>query len=254
MNGVKFTATKLANSNKQGILKPDENGYYEIIVGGLNITNSIGEYYTLKNAEKLFEESSIFMRRVKNGCLKGEVGHPKRDPNMRMDDYVNRILTIDEKNICCHFGSIWLDTSFGKNNPKFNNPTLTAIMAKVKPSGPKAASLETSLKNPEENVCFSIRALTNDYYVRGVNHRELTQIITWDLVNEPGLHIANKWDSPALESLGDYLLTERILENIINNKTEFVATEDTKELAIEALKTIKQYSNTDIKTPLFKDW
>jgi hypothetical protein len=255
MSNVRFTATKLVNSGKRGELKPDADGYYEFIIGGLNTFNSAGEYYTLKGAEELFHDSSVFKRRIANGCLKGEVGHPKQLPGMSFDAYVNRVLSIDETNVCCHFKEVWLDTSFGKNNPKFNNPSLTAIMAKVKPAGPKAASLANSIANPNENVCFSIRALTRDYFERGQKYRVLQQIIVWDNVNEPGISIANKWDSPSLESLSDFSFTKQSLQRIIRHEVP-VATESSIELAQESLKVIERskHSYSISTVPLISQW
>lgn len=256
MNAVRFTATKLTNTGKKGDLKPDADGYYTHVIGGLNTFNSAGEYYALEGAKQLFEQSSIFMRRVKNGCLKAEVGHPKRDQNMSMDAFVNRILTIDEMNICCHFKEVWLDTEYGKNNPKLNNGKLVAIMAKIKPAGPKSASLEASLSNPNENTCFSIRALTKDHYERGVNIRVLTQIVTFDMVNEPGISIANKWDTPGLETLLDCSVTKRNLQSIIKSKEICVATEATRELALETLHVMEGSKSNNLlgKYPLFTKW
>ena len=251
METVKFTATKLINSGKQGILRPDEHGYYILPIGGLNCFNSAGEYYTLDGAKQLFEKSSVFMRRVSNGCLKGELGHPKRQQGQSMDDYVNRILTIDENNVVCHYGDIWLDHDFGKNNPKYNNPALVAIMGKVKPSGPKGRFLKESLDNPKEDVCFSVRALTKDYYHRGVNHRVLQQIVTLDNVVEPGIDHARKYDSPALESMSECLVTKKNIKSVIDHTENSLAVEDSRIIAIESLKI---FDNTVIKVPTYSKW
>jgi hypothetical protein len=253
MASVKFTATKLTNTGKKGIIKPDADGYYELVIGGLNTFNSAGEYYTFNGAEELFKQSSIFMRRVTNGCLKGEVGHPKRSPGMSMDDYVNRILTIDEGNVCAHFKEVWLDTEFGKKNSKFNNNALVAIMAKVKPTGPKADSLANSLNNSSENVCFSIRALTKDYYEKGQTFRVLQQIICFDAVTEPGINIANKWDTPSLESLENCIISKNSIEKIVYSKNNTVAIESNRELAIECLKAFNS-KIVKIETPLYNRW
>lgn len=239
MATVKFTATKLANKGKEGILKPDEQGYYTIVIGGLNIFNSVGEYYTADGAKQLFEQSSTFMRRIQNGCLKGELGHPKRLPSMDMDSYLRRIMTIEETNVCCHFKEVWLDEQYGRNHPEFKNPSLIAIMAKIKPSGPKGPSLQQSLENPNENVCFSIRAFTKDYAVRGVTHRVLDQIMTFDKVEEPGIFIANKWDTPSLESLSNMVITENNIQEYLESIPETLAMEDSNYIAKELIKSIK---------------
>lgn len=216
VGAIRYTATKLLARQKSGVLKPDSDGYYPLIIGGLNVLNSANEYYVLEGAKELFDTSSILMRRIQNGNLKGEVGHPKRQPGMSGDEYLNRMLRIEETNICSHFKEVWLDEKFGKNNPRFNNPQMVAIMALVKPSGPKAQALAEALENKAENVCFSIRGLTQDQYIRGVNHRILRNILTWDWVTEPGLALANKWDAPALETIESTFITRASLEHALD--------------------------------------
>lgn len=255
MSNVRFTSTKLINAGKKGILTPDKDGYYELVIGGLNTFNSAGEYYTADGAKQLFEQSSTFMRRVNNGCLKGEVGHPKKLPGMSNDEYINRILSMDEKNICCHFKEVWLDFDFGKKNPQLNNPALVAIMALVKPSGPKGDSLKASLDNHAENVCFSIRALTKDYYQRGQTIRTLTSIVCWDNVSEGGIAIAHKWQSPSLEELSSYIIQKKALETIAYSDSNSIATESTRALALEAVELIGgDIHNKQSTIPLISKW
>lgn len=108
------------------------------------------------------------MRKIKNRVLTGENGHPEYAKGMSEADYVRRIYTISEQNTICHFGDIWLDEKYGLNNPEFKNPNLVAIMAKVKPFGEKKQILEDALNNRMQNLYFSIRSLTNNYYQREV--------------------------------------------------------------------------------------
>lgn len=248
---VKFTAQKLA-PGKKGVLPCDENGYYTMPIGGLNVFNSVGQYYTLEGAKDLFVSSSSFMHRVANGYLKGEVGHPKRE-NMNLDQYMARIMTVEETNVCCHFKEVWLDENFGKTHPELKSPNLVAIMAKVKPSGPKGVSLKESFDNPDENVCFSIRSLTRDVYVRGVTNRILQQIITFDNVTAPGIATANMWAAPGLENYEEQVITQRNVENFIKNHPELIATESTRELATEALALFNASCITTIP-PLWAKW
>jgi hypothetical protein len=251
---VRFTSTKLVNSNKKGILSPDANGYYEIILGGLNTFNSAGEYYVLEGAKQLFESSSIFMRRVKSGCLKSELGHPKQLPGMSSDQYLQRILTIEETNVIAHISEIWLDESFGKKNPSFNNPSLVAIMGKVKPAGPHANVLKEALANGQEDVCFSIRALTQDYYDRGQTYRILKQIVSFDQVGESGLSLARKYHAPGLESVSETIVTTKALERVITSKTSSVSTEDSKNIAVACLESIKTNVPKSIEKPFVNKW
>jgi len=249
VNTVKFTATKLAMSGKKGILTCDADGYYEVVIGGLNVDNSAGERYPLNGAKHLFETSSVLMRRISNGNLKSEMGHPKKTPGMTNNDYINRIFSLEETKVCCHIAEVWLDEDYGKNNPNLKNPELVAIMAKIKPAGPMGPALKESLDNPKENVCFSIRALTNDYYRNGRTIRVLDSIFTWDVVTEPGIHISNKYDSPSLESLVETVITEKTLRTVAESMDTGIAVEDSKELIRDVLKTFN-----DEPMALYSKW
>jgi len=231
MSRVRFTSTKLVGSDKEGILKPDSDGYYEMCIGGLNVNNSMGEYYTLEGAKDLFTSSSMLMKRISGGYLKGELGHPKKLPGMSMDEYITRVHQIEETNTVCHFKEIWLDLEYGSKNPSANNPVMVAIMAKLKPAGAKPEVLQRALESSSENVAFSVRGLTDDYYKNGKTIRVLRNIITFDYVEAPGIAHANKFESPSLESLSDVMLTESAMSKVkASIERDPIATEDTKVL------------------------
>ena len=212
---IKFTSTKLKEKNKKGILKKDEDGYYEICVGGLNTYNSVGEFYTATNdVVKIFTEGSSFMRRLRNGALYSELGHPQRQPGMSIDDYYRRVINIDQNNVSGHFKDIWLDTDYGKNNPEFGSPTMIGIMGLVKPSGMKAQALESIIENPNCNVAFSVRGITENKLVNGRTERDLTEVITFDQVPEPGIAAACRFNTPSLEELADITIDKSLLVKV----------------------------------------
>lgn len=251
---IKFTATRLNGTGKQGILKPDSEGYYEIMLGGLDVFNSAGEFYTLEGAKELFESSSPLMRRIKNGCLKGECGHPKRQPNQRLEDYASRIYTIEETNISHHIKEVWLDPSYGQRFNVKGNSKMVGIVGLVKPSGPKGPALQAALENKSEEVCFSIRAMTKDYYHKGTTYRTLSQIFTWDWVNEPGISTSTKWQSPALESIEDQFISRQTIESVVKhiNENPF-AIESDRQMALETLQAYDR-SLGKVQVPLFTKW
>lgn len=195
-NSVRFACTSLAGVNKVGNLKRDKDGYYEVVVGALDVFNSAGQMYPYEPAKKLFEQSSQLMRRVQRGALRGEYGHPKKLPGMTDEQFAYRCLSIYEEMQCCHHKEIVLD--FNRVKDERGKPVI-AIISKVCPSGPYGPALEKQLQNPGENVCFSIRSFTDDYREAGVVKRALKTIVTWDYVNEPGIAAAEKFKSPALE-------------------------------------------------------
>lgn len=196
MNPISFSCTALP-ANKKGILTPDEHGYYEVVIGGLNVFNSAGHYYTYEGARELFEGSSTFMRKVNNGTLYGELGHPRYIPGQSENEYYARIIDILETNTAVHFSKVWLDMERVRDNA--GKPVI-AIMALAKGDGPHGAAMNANLANPKANTCFSIRSFTEDTYVAGVRHRNIKEIVTFDWVGESGINFARKYNAPALES------------------------------------------------------
>lgn len=251
MSKVMFGARKLANLKKEGVIKPDDDGYYTLVVGALECYNSIGAFYTIEGVRKLFGPGSIIERRVANGCLRAEVNHPEWTSTMSEKDYVKRMLHIDMGNTCAHFRKIWLDENFGKNHPEYGNPNLIAIMAEVKPAGDKKHILQEALDNKYENVCFSIRATADEVMIRGKMVRVLTDVLAIDFVNEGGISVASKWDSPATESITEadaVRLTERILKKVA---------EESKSMAMESSAEAASYLMTrhfKSTTPVYANW
>jgi len=192
-----FTCTALP-INKAGELPMDEHGYRLIPVGGLNVCNSQGHFYTAEKAAKLFDDSSHLQRRIKSASLFGEAGHPKQLPGQSMDEYLERILTIEETNVSHHLREVYLDYNSIKDE---RGAPVVAMMAWVKGEGPHAAAMESSLGNKFINTAYSIRSFTEDMVVAAVRNRDIKHIVTWDWVIEPGIAIARKYKSPKLESL-----------------------------------------------------
>lgn len=209
LNNITFTCTRLNGTNKVGELKKNERGYYPMIIGALNMFNSAGMYYRYDAAKQFFEESSSLMRRVKRGALRGEYGHPRREAGMSMQAYYARLLSIHEDKVCCHFASISLDFENYKDD---QGRPIVAILGEVAPNGPLGHVLEKQLQNPAENVCFSIRSFTDDRMERGVINRYIKTVVGWDYCNEPGIAVATKYDSPALESLDDVSISRGQVE------------------------------------------
>lgn len=214
MQIARYGCTALAGTNKAGIMRPDEDGYYTFLVGALNINNSAGARYLHDQAAKdIFESSSSFMRRVQNGSCRAEWGHPKRTPGMSNRDFIGRVLQIYEDNVCAHFKEVWLE-------PTNDGSGVIRIYAKVKPMGPKGKYLQDAIDDPNQDVCFSIRSLTDDTVVNGRVHKSLRTVVNFDFVNEPGIHLAKKWNSPSLESVDELLITDAMLASMERKRIE----------------------------------
>lgn len=249
-SSIKFVCTALAGMNKVGNLKQDENGYYTVVLGALNMFNSAGEFYAYEPAKELFQNSSQLMRRCARGALRGEYGHPKPLPGQSGNEFANRVMSIYEDKVSHHIMDLTLDFDSikdGKGNP------IIAIIGKILPAGPMGAALERSLKNPNENVCFSIRAFTDDHRLGGIVHRHLKTVVTWDYVNEPGLSVAEKWQSPALEGQFDQTFSRGDMERAQIAPTHGVAQESVVLSSSELFASMGWSQPTGAK-PAFLSW
>ena len=209
MRTFTLQCTALTGSNKVGKLKPDANGYYPVVLGGFDIPNPQGNVYPFKAAKVLFTESSILMRNIESGNLYGEWGHPKRQPGQTLSSYIKRCSIVSEENIAFHIKKVEINDSDVKDE---NGNTIIAIIGWVKGAGPKAKEFDAMLANPDQNVCFSIRASTEDVpNASGKLDRNITSIISWDFVVFPGLKVAQKYKSPALESFDSVEFTDQDL-------------------------------------------
>ena len=210
MAQLTFNNTALMGTNKVGDLKSDENGYYYVCLGALEYPNSYGATYDLNPGKELLSSTSPFMRQIKKGQLWGEYGHPEKD-GLTNEQYLQRIYTVREKYQSHHIREVIID----ENATDVNGRKFIAIYGWVKPSGPYAQYLEKQLKDKDQCVSFSIRSLTNDKMVGGKFTKALVTIITWDYVGEPGLDVATKWNSPALEELNSYTFSTSEIKSLL---------------------------------------
>lgn len=192
---ISFGCTALMGTNKGGVIKPDADGYYTVILGALDFENSYGAVYPLRSAKEIFKETSGFMRRLRKGLCRGEYGHPKREVGQDYDSFIRRIMTIEETRLSHHIAEAWLDY----DSVKHNGRKIVTIWGKIRPEGPYGSFLKDSLDNPKANVAFSLRSITLDEYINGKLHKNIDDIACWDFVIEPGLSVATKYNNPSLE-------------------------------------------------------
>lgn len=198
--GTVFECTALAGTNKTGLIPQLDNGYYLVVLGAMNIYNSAGEYYAAAHARKVFDESGDFQRKVRSGALYAENGHPVYETGMSDIQYKTRLLEIRESRICAHIRRVYLDD---KNIVDRNGSKVVAILGEVRPDGELGYVLENALKNKDRNLAFSIRSFTAiDYSHNGRRTKHIKMVTTFDFVGEPGIHVADKYWSPALENYG----------------------------------------------------
>jgi len=197
-NEIIFTTIK--SNNQSAILEQDDKGYYRIRVGGFNVFNSGGAYYSIAGVKELIEnKSSSLNRRLKAGYLKSEAGHPVYQPGMSKPDFYARNMKIEITKVACHIRDIILIPTSEKSG--VGSDEIYHVDLWIKPSGPYGDALKAALDNPDENVAFSIRSFTQDKIINGIQVKKILQIITWDWVTEPGVNKASKWGKLAIESL-----------------------------------------------------
>jgi hypothetical protein len=229
--------------NNTGTLKKLDNGYSQVVLSALEYPNSARAVYDAAAAERLLVENSNLQRRCRDMLLKGELGHPKESDSPNFDAFMKRVHIIEERNVAAHYRKVWIE-------PNYRLPdgsVIIAIMGEMCPSGPHAAHIERSMANPYENVCFSLRGMATDRFVNGQKRKYLDNLVTWDVVTEPGLRPATKFHSPACES---YQVAETLeipvnlalLEMALQPSNGCIATESAAYGAIEAIARLRRES------------
>lgn len=224
--------------NNSGTLKKLDNGYIDVVLSALEYPNSVNAVYDADAAERLIAANSNLQRRCVDSLLKGELGHPKEADSRSFDDFMRRVHQIDERNVAIHIRKVWLDRNYKLPDGK----TIIAIRGEVCPSGPHAAHIDRSLQNPHENVCFSLRGMATDRFRNGQKRKYLDNLVTWDVVTEPGLRPATKFHSVACESFEvpvNLALLEMALQPANGGS---IATESAAYGAIEAIQRLRRES------------
>lgn len=210
---ITFGSTVLEKSGKQGILKPMEEGglYYLINSGGFNIQNRTGVSYRFNDyLRECMHPDSDLNRRVSEGQLQCEAGHPPQYFWERIDgrivqtkitdifQWIQRLRTILEPNVCGSIRKIhWIMTG-GENDPVYNK-------IEVRPYGQLDYLLEDSIKDQYMNTAFSIRTVTAPQKL-GQRVREVEYFTGYDLVIEQGMLDACKYRTAGLEDLMNNIL------------------------------------------------
>lgn len=190
-------------------LKPNKDGYYSVVLGALETTNNVGHYYVMNNdVLKLFSASSELLYKVKNRRLYPEDNHPKWPAGLDLAAYKELLLETDSDQIVGHVRSVWLDGDLSPEQKatKGVNENTTFIMGEIIPFGFRKQVLQDSLVNPYQDTCFSVRAFSDDWDRGGVSYKALSHIIKWDLVPEPGIDIASKYNSKSAIAMESRLL------------------------------------------------
>jgi len=197
-NVVSITKIKTTAGNVK--LKPDSDGYYEVVLGAFNVPNSQGVVYLGKPAMDILNNpDSVINKRLSTGRLRSEADHPEVTADMTNGMIVTRQLDISNKCVCGFIKEInIIETDKSAGIPGIGN--IVIIKGKIKPSGAFGDALKASLDNPEEDTCFSVRSFAKELFIGSTKCRRNTEIVTYDWVNAPGIKYASKLHKLAIES------------------------------------------------------
>jgi len=211
---ITFTCQTLRGTNKAGLLKPDANGYYTVVLGGFNIRNEMGNFYPFnKYLEQAFQNSSSFMRRITRGRLWGECNHPKPWPGMTQDQWFSRLRELVPDRFSHHIAGVTLDFDNFKSQ---HGETMVAVLGRIRPVNSAFGNqLKGSLDNPEEDTCFSVRSLTLDTNMGMAWQKDIYELATWDWIPEGGVRNASKYYSPGLESFQEWKFDAQTVQNVL---------------------------------------
>lgn len=249
-----LTLSAIKAYSPKNTLTRTEDGYYKVVVGALNTFSRENIFYIKDTLEEqLNDKSSILVRRISNGQLFGERGHPTIPVNRSEEEQLKTMVTIHQDNISHHIKDIELKTT-ETPAPIPNKGNVIKVVATLAPAGVHAEEIRNSLDNPNINTAFSLRALHQMEYVNGIAMKKIFMFITWDWVIEPNMSPANKWESLTLDNLDISSITTTKLEDFIKRNNICLTTDSNnaiKELAEETLHYIKKGNNN---TSLFSKW
>lgn len=218
-------------------LLKDEDGkesiYRRVVLGAIGYYNFNGEYYVRDGVEDLFLESSRLQRRVNSRRLYIENGHPVMKKGQSIIEYKNLLLKDDETRTCGHIRKVELapPTEEQREIKGVVDETLI-IWGEAAPAGDKAKVLEDSFNNKYEDTCFSVRSFSRPVLYEGRPAKVITEFLKWDKVNEPGLEVSSKLQTPTLEGLSDQISiwSEQDLHDI----RHMIETESSDTVSLEA--------------------
>lgn len=180
--------------NKKKSTQGAAEGSYRHILGGFDICNENGIFFPyVDSVKKMFGANGLVRRRLEQGYLRAEYGHPNLS-GMDLREKLSRVALIDPKNVCAHFTSISIEPKKDENGKD-----IVLVYGDITPAGPYADALQKDLDNPNINVAWSVRSFSHPVVYQGRSAIILDDIVTWDYVTEPGIKKACEFTSAVME-------------------------------------------------------
>ena len=199
---IQFRVETVFPKGVVGRLRPDENGIYKGLP--MMVLGEVTQQQTYYDPQSLMDQvtspTTRFNMVLQQGKMFGEYGHPSFLGFNSDSDKLQRLTTVEEKNVSHVFTSLYTD-------PPATNGSVV-LRADIKPFGPMGSYLKEGLDDPIINTAFSLRAFV-DTKMRpdGLKYRVVRSLTTFDCVGASGYKNTDKANALGLESFaGDRFL------------------------------------------------
>lgn len=231
-----------------------EDGAYKVILGALNAYNIHSEFYLVDGVKNLLENGGYhsMASKLKRGLLKGECRHPFKEPGMTDTSFVNRNLIVDNGSASHHILEVLLEET---DEVEANNAKVVLIWAWIKPTdNDHGRALRADLDDESVNVAFSVRCFSVLRNINGIMSRFITNIITWDWVDNPGIARAvkpatSKSSLTTESAIHDVSVTANMLDEL-KDMNNVITTENSGTLSIISFLEKKLSGDN----PVYKRW
>ena len=186
-------------------MEPNKDGVYENVpLGAIGIASRNAAFYEPQSvAQCMSSPNSAFYKKLIEGNLRGEWGHPL----IKTREDLARVVHIDMSRVSHAITKIETRES--------SDGSFVIIYGDIKPTGPYGKDLDTSFKDPTINTSFSLRSLCSKPTPMGnVQKKRMLSMVTFDAVDGPGYEIASKRyaSNECLLSISDVVANDEIKE------------------------------------------
>lgn len=175
-DGVYFTVTAMAIDDNRTLGKAirDKDGYFTgvpVAVLG-TVTRNATQYDTPSFVAQLKGPDTTIARRISEGTLFGEYGHPFIDLNSQQG--MARLLHLEPQKESHHIRSISIK--------HVDDLGLDLVTVDTKGTGPYGQYFDNGMEDPTMNVAFSLRGISKAKYnpTTRVTFKELVSLVTFD--------------------------------------------------------------------------
>lgn len=202
---------------KKRKLKDVGDGYVEVLIGAFGLFVN-GYHWDFNNSiTKQFQPGAELQANVTDGKCFAESDHPEmsefidgiRSRETVITLFNDRLTKIMQSKVSGHYRKMALIDLSGENK----KDKLVGVMAQFKPM----TEVETArIHTPDINPAYSIRAFSDQYQVAGIFHQCAKHIINYDSVTRGGVGIADKYNTPTLQSAG-FVTPDNLVDFSRNN-------------------------------------